>query len=331
MRRLIVPILAIVALVVTGLAVDFARFVGRPLAASVPTVVTIPDGAGFRQAVSRLERAGLFAADRHGHYFTAYALARGDTGRIKSGEYQFAPGATPGAVLDKLVAGKTRRFSLTVVEGWRFARLREALAEHEAIDATLADKPASAVMQAIDAEGEDPEGRFLPDTYQFPRGTTDVAFLKRAHARMQKLLAQQWPKRADDLPLDSPYQALILASIVEKETALAEERPRIAGVFTRRLARGMPLQTDPTVIYGIEDFDGNLRRSDLEHDGPYNTYQRTGLPPTPIALPGGAAIRAALHPAQGKALYFVATGDGDHVFSATYQQHAQAVRKHHQQ
>jgi UPF0755 protein len=181
-------------------------------------------------------------------------------------------------------------------------------------------------MARLGRPDEHPEGRFFPDTYHFQRGMTDVAFLQRAYATMERRLQHEWDQRQPDLPYASPYEALIMASIVEKETAVAAERPEVAGVFVRRLQRGMPLQTDPTVIYGLgEDFDGNLRRVHLRQDTPYNTYVRAGLPPSPIALPGAAAIHAALHPAPGDALYFVARGDGTHAFSASLGEHNKAV------
>jgi UPF0755 protein len=184
-------------------------------------------------------------------------------------------------------------------------------------------------MAALGHPDLDAEGRFFPDTYLFPRGTTDIAYLKRAYAAAEKNLEEQWAARASDLPYRSPYEALIMASIVERETAVPDERPMIAGVFIRRLAKGMRLQTDPTVIYGLgESFDGNLRKRDLLADAPYNTYTRAGLPPTPICLPGRAALAAALHPAAGDALYFVARGDGSHQFSATLQEHEAAVRRY---
>jgi UPF0755 protein len=184
-------------------------------------------------------------------------------------------------------------------------------------------------MAQLGLSGEHPEGRFFPDTYQFPAGTTDVAVLQHAYAEMQRHLEQAWQGRAAGLPLANPYEALILASIVEKETGSPGERTRIAGVFIRRLQKNMRLQTDPTVIYGLgADFDGNLRRRDLETDSPYNTYMRAGLPPTPIALPGAAALHAALHPAPGDELYFVSRGDGTHHFSANFDEHTAAVRNY---
>jgi UPF0755 protein len=185
------------------------------------------------------------------------------------------------------------------------------------------------IMPALALPDSDPEGQFLPDTYLFPDETTDIQFLLRAFKASESYLSEKWSHRDENLPLKSPYEALILASIVEKETAKADERPTIAGVFIRRLNKGMRLQTDPTVIYGMgEQFDGNIRRRDLKADTPYNTYTRFGLPPTPIALPGRAAIDAVLHPASGKSLYFVAKGDGSHQFSATLKEHNQAVRRY---
>jgi UPF0755 protein len=215
------------------------------------------------------------------------------------------------------------------VEGWTFRQLLSALRRHEAVRDTLDGLSDEAIMARLGYPGKHPEGRFLPETYQFPRGTSDLEFLRRAYDGMQRALAAAWQGRAEDLPLDSPHEALVLASIVEKETGLASERARIAGVFVRRLRRGMRLQTDPTVIYGLgEAFDGNLRRRDLAADTPYNTYTRAGLPPTPICLPGKAAIEAVMHPAHGTSLYFVARGDGSHQFSDTLEAHNRAVQKY---
>jgi UPF0755 protein len=219
---------------------------------------------------------------------------------------------------------------LTLVEGWNFREVLEAVREHPVIVDTLpAEATASDVMALLGHPDEHPEGRFFPDTYLFPRDTTDVQFLMRAFERMETILEDEWEQRAAELPLKDPYEALILASIIEKETGRADERTEIAGVFIRRLRKGMLLQTDPTVIYGLGDsFDGNLRRRDLEADNPYNTYRRAGLTPTPIAMPGRDAIHAALHPADGDALYFVAKGDGSHQFSATLGEHNRAVRRY---
>ena len=241
-----------------------------------------------------------------------------------------AEGLTPAALLDLLVSGKVIEYSLTLVEGWTFAQVLEATRSHPVLVQSLApDAGPGDVMTALGHPGEHPEGRYFPDTYQFPRGTTDLQVLARSYDRMAEVLAREWDARAEGLPITDPYEALTLASIVEKETGRAEERPAIAGVFVRRLEKGMLLQTDPTVIYGLGDaFDGNLRRRDLERDTPYNTYTRAGLTPTPICMPGRDAIHAVLHPADGDALYFVATGDGGHHFSATLSEHNRAVRRY---
>lgn len=328
MRRFLIAI-AVLALLGCGLlALDAARFLTTAVAIDKPVRAIIPPGMGFRQVVDKLANAGVFDRRRAREYFIAYAWWQGATAEVKSGEYQIRPAATPRALLAQLVAGRTVRHALTIIEGWTFAELRAAVAAADAIRHTLAGADNAAVMAAIGAPGQHPEGRFLPDTYFFPRGTTDVAFLRRAYEAMARTLETQWGAREKGLALDSRYEALILASIVEKETAVPEERARVAGVFLRRLRLGMRLQTDPTVIYGLEEFDGNLRRADLLADGPYNTYTRPGLPPTPIALPGAAAIHASLHPAEGDALYFVARGDGSHAFSATYAEHKKAVHEY---
>jgi UPF0755 protein len=220
------------------------------------------------------------------------------------------------------------QYALTVIEGWTFRQMLEAVRAHEAIRRTLDGLDDAGIMARLGRPGEHPEGRFYPDTYHFPRGTTDAEFLTRAHRKMQAAVEEAWGRRAAGLPYASPYEALVLASIVEKESGVAAERDQIAGVFVRRLRKGMKLQADPTVIYGLgTEFDGNLRRRDLEADNPYNTYTRTGLPPTPISLPGGGALRAAVAPAEGTALYFVAKGDGTHHFSATLDEHQRAVTR----
>jgi UPF0755 protein len=255
-----------------------------------------------------------------------YARSTGHATRIRAGEYQLTADMTPRTLLAKLVAGQVFLHQLTVIEGWRFADLLAAVRGHPAIRVGTMD--AAQLMTALGEPGVHPEGQFYPDTYSFPRGTTDVELLRVAHRALRDHLEQAWQRR-QTTQLATPYEALILASIIEKETALASERRLISGVFQLRLKKNMRLQTDPTVIYGLgESFDGNLRRADLERDGPYNTYTRAGLPPTPIALPSGAAIEAAVAPEPTDALYFVATGrpDGSHAFSATLEEHDEAVR-----
>jgi len=309
---------------------DYHAFLDTPL--GVPTgglTLELKPGMGMADLARELRRQpGLL---RSGPYLEAHARLNRLASRLKAGEYALAPGVTPRGLLDQIVAGRVIQHSLTVVEGWTFRQLRRALAEHPKLRQTLRDANDAEIMARLDRPGEPPEGWFLPDTYHFPAGFTDEAFLRRALAAMDRQLREAWGRRAPDLPLTAPYQALILASIVEKETATPAERPEVAGVFARRLQRGMLLQTDPTVIYGLgETFDGNLRRADLSHDHPYNTYIRKGLPPTPIALPSAGALAAAVNPAPGDALYFVATGQGGHVFSRTLAEHNRAVRQYQQ-
>ncbi len=286
----------------------------------------LPAGASLNQVAQDLAASGVLANPRS---LVVYARWHGRAGDIKAGEYRIEAGTTAITLLDQLIAGRVVQHTLTVVEGWTFEQMMAAIAANDRLQHTLTGLPGDAVMARLGLAGQHPEGRFFADTYHFPRGTSDVAFLRRAHAAMADFLAAAWPGRQSELPLKSPEEALILASIVEKETGQAGERPRIAGVFVERLRKGMRLETDPTVIYGMGDaFDGNLRRRDLRADTPYNTYVHKGLPPTPIAIPGGAAIRAVLHPRVDGALFFVAKGDGSHQFSATYEEHQQAVNRY---
>ena len=253
----------------------------------------------------------------------------GQASRLKAGEYHLPPRITPPQLLEILTSARVVQHTMTIIEGWTFNQLIAAVRRQDALKQTLEGVENDQIMARLGLDGVHPEGRFYPDTYHFPKGTTDKEFLLRAYHRMETFLQVAWEKRDKDLPLHSPDEALILASIIEKETAIPSERGKIAGVFVRRLKKGMRLQTDPTVIYGMgEAFDGNIRRRDLMTDTPYNTYMHKGLVPTPIALPSGAAIEAALHPEDGDALYFVATGDGGHHFSATLEAHNQAVRKY---
>ncbi|MEQ1602997.1 MAG: endolytic transglycosylase MltG [Methylophilaceae bacterium] len=258
--------------------------------------------------------------------FTLLARISGKASEIKAGNYLIESGITPYALLNLLAQGKTIQENITFIEGWTFAQMRAAINRHEAIKHMTMAYTDQEIMHSLGAEGDAAEGLFFPDTYYFAKNMSDKDIFKRSHQAMQLKLNTAWQSRATDLPYQSPYEALILASIVEKETGKGSERPIIAGVFLNRLRIGMRLQTDPTVIYGLgEDFDGNLRKKDLLHDTVYNTYTRSGLPPTPIALPGLAAIEAVLHPAQTKALYFVGKGDGSHAFSASLAEHNRAV------
>jgi len=253
----------------------------------------------------------------------------GEARLIKAGSYELERGTTPFSLLRKLVRGEEAQRAVTLVEGWNFNQVRAALSKAEQLRPDTRGLTADLIMTELGKPGVHPEGRFYPDTYTYAKGSSDLALLKRALHAMDKRLETAWSQRRPDTPLKTPEQALILASIVEKETGRASDRAMIAGVFTNRLRIGMMLQTDPTVIYGLgETFDGNLRRSHLQTDTPWNTYTRNGLPPTPIAMPGKAALLAAVQPAPTPALYFVARGDGTSQFSASLEEHNRAVNKY---
>lgn len=329
MKRLLWLFGGAVALGALLFAWQVYRFLDSPIGvAAEGTILEIAPGTPF-VAVSRdLAERGIIS---HPRLFTLYARVKGQGSAIHAGEYLLEPGLTPPKLLAKFVSGHVLLHSFTIVEGWTFRQLLANLARHEAIVSTLDYEQWPELMAELGSDAALPEGLFLPETYRFAKNTTDVELLRRAYRLMQDTLDAEWENRAPDLPLKSKYEALILASIVEKETGRADERARIAGVFVRRLQKRMPLQTDPTVIYGIgEAFDGNLTRAHLQTDTPYNTYTRRSLPPTPIALPGRAAIHAALNPAPGEELYFVASGlgDGSHTFSATKKEHDAAVLKY---
>jgi UPF0755 protein len=252
----------------------------------------------------------------------------GDARQIKAGSYELERGISPRSILRKLVRGEETLRAVTLVEGWNFSQVRAALLKAEQLKPDTQGLPASSIMDALGKPGVHPEGRFFPDSYTYAKGSSDLAVLKRAMQAMDKRLEAAWSQRLPDTPLKTPEQALILASIVEKETGRASDRAMIAGVFINRLRLGMMLQTDPSVIYGLGDaFDGNLKRSHLQTDTPWNTYTRTGLPATPIAMPGKSALLAAVQPAATKALYFVSRGDGTSEFSASLEEHNRAVNK----
>ena len=302
------------------------RWLHAPLPLKEPLTYELAPGSNFIRVVNDLARQGVVDQPR---WLRWYGRLSGQASRIKAGEYLFEPGITPHGLLDAMVRGRVRQYALTIIEGWNFRQLMAAVNAHPALHHTLQGLDDAAIMARIGHPGEHPEGRFLPDTYLFPRGMPDTDFLARAHAAMDRVLAEEWANRAPNLPLKTPYEALILASIVEKETGLASERPAIAGVFIRRLRKGMRLQTDPTVIYGMgAAYQGNIRKRDLRTDTPYNTYRHAGLPPTPIAMPGRDAIHATLHPDNSDNLYFVSRGDGSHQFSATLEEHNRAVIKY---
>ena len=288
-------------------------------------VYEISAGTSLRQLAYDLQGRGI---TKHPQYLIWLGRELDLAHRLQAGEYAITPGMNPESLLRKLAGGEVIQHAITLIEGQTFREMRALIQANEMLVHTLNGVSTEELMARIGHPGENPEGRFLPDTYHFPQGTTDLAFLQRAYTAMEHFLAEEWAGRDEGLPLNTPHEALILASIVEKETGLVEERPIIAGVFIRRLKKGMRLQTDPTVIYGLgEHFDGNLRVGDLRTDTPYNTYTRDGLPPTPIAMPGVAAIHAVLHPDEGDTLYFVATGSGGHYFSRTLKEHEIAVQK----
>ncbi len=261
--------------------------------------------------------------------FILLAKLKGDESRVQAGEYEIVTDLTADDLLDTFTRGSAIQYSFTVIEGWSFRQMLGAISQDPIIESTLGGKSDQEIMQILGYPDRHPEGLFFPDTYRFPKGTTDVDFLRRAFQVMENHLRREWDQRESGLPLKSSYEALILASIIEKETGAEFERPLISGVFIQRLKKNMRLQTDPTIIYGLgESFDGNIRYRDLRKDTPYNTYLHAGLTPTPIALPGLESIRASLHPAKTDALYFVSKGDGTHYFSATLEEHNAAVRRY---
>jgi UPF0755 protein len=306
------------------LIMDYQSFVKGPLDFGPNGLrYEIKPGNNLTHVAKDLQKRGIIDSVT---YLLWLAKFQGTANNIQAGEYRFVTGITPERLLEQIVNGETLQYSLTIVEGWTFRQLMDAVHSNEYLLHTLSDYSDAEIMEKLGHPGEYPEGRFLPDTYHFPRMTTDVAFLQRAYDAMQSLLATEWPTRDPDVMVKTPYEALILASIVEKETSLPSERKQIAGVFNRRLQKRMRLQTDPTVIYGLgRSFDGDIRRRDLRKNTPYNTYLHMGLPPTPIAMPGRDAILAALNPAPGTSLFFVAKGDGSHQFSTTLEEHNAAV------
>ena len=329
LRRLLAITVVLAALALVGGFVFVRQWLTTPLAIGAePLTVEVRPGQSLTAVAQELAARGVL---EHPRLLGLYARYTGADGRMRAGEYAVQPGVTPEGLLELFVSGAVVQHSITIVEGWTVRDLRKAIADEPTLEHVTSELTDDALMAQLGEPGRHPEGLFFPDTYLFGKGTRDIDLLRQARERMQRELAAAWARRKDDLPLQNEYQALVLASIVERETGLAEERSRIAGVFVERLRRGMRLQTDPTVIYGLgEKFDGNLRRADLERDTPYNTYTRAGLPPTPIALPGARAIDAAVRPDERGELFFVATGQGDgaHVFSKTLAEHESAVRQY---
>lgn len=327
--RVLATLFLAFTLLAIGLFLDVRSQLDAPLSLQGELIIEVSPGAGLHALLPQLERQELLPSRRAAWYLRLMARLDPELAQPKAGEYVLRPGVSLLAAFKLFASGKTLLHPLRIVEGMRYTDVLAQLKQAPALKQTLETLTPESLMQDLQRDAQHPEGRFFPDTYHIARGTTDVAFLKRAAAAMDKVLEQEWTTRAPDLPYANAEEALVMASIIEKETGLASERAEIAGVFVNRLRTGMRLQTDPTVIYGLgENFDGNLRREDLTTDTPYNTYTRFGLPPTPICLPGRAAIHAALHPAATQALYFVARGDGSHEFSETLEQHSGAVKQY---
>lgn len=302
-------------------------FALSPIELAAPAVeFSVRPGSGLRSATRQIIEAGVPVRDWK---FNLLARAYGESERLKAGTYEVPTGVTPLSLLRKITRGEYAQTEILFVEGWTFRQMRDAMNAHAGLRHDSAGLSDAQIMAKLGVAEAFPEGMFFPDTYVFAKGSSDIAVLARAHSTMQKQLATAWAGRAPDLPLGEPYEALILASIVEKETGQSSDREQIAGVFINRLKRGMRLQTDPAVIYGLgEKFDGNLRKRDLATDTPFNTYTRKGLPPQPIAMPGLASIVAVTRPASTDALYFVSRGDGTSEFSRTLIEHNRAVAKY---
>lgn len=297
----------------------------QPLHLDGERLLEVPVGSTPGGLLNRLEREGVLEGAFWLRQYWRFNLADQS---LHSGEYRMRPGMTARELLELWIKGEVVQYSLTLVEGWNIRQVRTALAGEEKLKQTLTQLSDEDLMRELGEPGVHPEGRFFPDTYRYVRGMSDLDLLTQANRRLKQVLAEEWTQRAEGLPYKDPYQALIMASIIEKETGVPAERGQIAGVFVRRLSKGMRLQTDPTVIYGMgELYTGKIRRSHLREATPYNTYVINGLPPTPIAMVGREAIHAALHPEDGDSLYFVARGDGSHVFSATLEAHTRAVRE----
>ena len=329
MRRKFLLLLEM-GLILAGLALGWSAWkinsvLEQPLHVTQERLLDVPNGTNPNRMFYSMEREGLLDDAVWLRLYWRFNMAGTP---LKTGEYRLAPGMTVEDLFDAWRRADVVQYNLTLVEGWTFRQVRSAIAKHEKLKHTLDGLSDSEVMDQLGHTGVFPEGRFFPDTYRFVRGMSDAELLQQAYMRLDDVLAKEWAERTTDLPYRDPYQALIMASLVEKETGIPQERGQIAGVFVRRLRLGMMLQTDPTVIYGMgERYNGRITRADLREPTPYNTYTMTGLPPTPIAMVGREAIHAALNPSDGTSLYFVARGDGSHVFSDDLDDHNSAVRE----
>ncbi len=328
-RRVLYVLAGLLTLAVLVAALGLAglrSYLETPLSLEQNELVMVQPGSSLRRVADELARRGLLD---HPLALVLWARYEQLAGSIKTGEYELEPGLTPTGLLSLLVSGRNKQYPLTLVEGWTFRQALEAIQSAQKIELTLQDASDEQLQAALGDGIPFLEGSVYPDTYFYIAGTSDLAILRRARQRLEAVLAEEWQARAVGLPYDNPHQALVMASVIEKESGLHAEKQKIAGVFVRRLETGMRLQSDPTVIYGVgADYTGVIRRSDLNHENPWNTYRISGLPPTPIALSGRASIHASLHPEDGSWLYFVASGDGGHYFSSTLEEHNAAVRRY---
>ena len=318
----------VVIFIVTLISIylDYKRFLDTPLNINTSLIFTIDSGSSFKDLNKKLKSYHILDKP---YYFEFYARYSGYAKKIQSGEYQLSPGLTPIKIINIFVSGDVIQHSITLLEGWTIKDIKKEISSNTVLIKNLTDYSSDSLLKKIKITESNVEGLFFPDTYYFTKGASDIELLQRAYRRGKAILEKEWESRDAGLPYKNDYDALIMASIIEKETALASERAMIAGVFVRRLKNNMKLQTDPTVIYamGIK-YDGNIRKKDLRIDSPYNTYRYNGLPPTPIALAGREAIHAALHPENDDTLYFVSKKDGSHYFSKTLYEHNKAVKKY---
>jgi UPF0755 protein len=324
---LLKTLLALVVLALAAVAGYAAWYIGSPVAIrKYPIEVEIPRGAGFRAALEQLEKSGVSVRR---YEFEMLARSMGKVREIKAGSYEISQPVTPVQLLEKLTRGDVTQAEVRLIEGWTFGQFRAALDASPDLRHDTKGMDDAALLARLQITEAHPEGLFFPDTYLFGKGASDLAVLRRANRAMARHLKEEWEARETRVPYKTPYEGLIMASIIEKETGQAGERDQIAGVLTNRLRIGMRLQVDPTIIYGLgATFDGNLKRSHLTDDGPYNTYTRAGLPPTPIAMPGLASVRAAMHPGKTDAFYYVSRNDGSSQFSRTLEEHNRAVTRY---
>lgn len=330
LKRLFIALLVLVVIGAAGVAGGYFYWQSRleaPLALEEPMLYQVPPGAGFNQVVTQLETQGIVD-----DAWAFRLLARVDPERVprlRTGEYQLQPDMSGLEMMALLGSDRVVTYPLTIPEGWSFRQMRELLNSAPKLENRTADMSDEEIMTLLDREGTFPEGWFFPDTYRYHLGMSDVDILRQSLSRMERILAEVWAERADNLTIETPYEALIMASLIERETGAPEERREIAGVFKRRMEQGMRLQTDPTIIYGMgERYEGRITRADIREATPYNTYVIDGMPPTPIAMPGRASLEAAVNPLPGETLYFVSRGDGTHHFSRTLREHNNAVNRY---